>query len=103
MIDIANIVTLSGRLSERPSYSETETGELTAAFWLHRGNNAVWCICRGPAAQSAKRFAHAGIEVLAHGRLTWPSNNHEQPHVLVDRLAFTNPREVAELLGWDLN
>lgn len=100
---MANAVTVSGRLVERPSFSETATGELLAHFWVQNGGNAVWCLCTGPVAENVRRFAHADVEVLVHGRLSWLSGESEQPHVRVNRLAFTNPREVAELLGWGLN
>jgi hypothetical protein len=53
-------------------------------------------------AESLLKFGSAGVEILGHGHLQWFHGDTEQPYVLLDTLGFTNPREVASILGWDL-
>ncbi len=99
---LANSVTVSGRLMERPDFSEIETGKPLARFWLSRGSNQVQCFAAGVMAESLLKFGSAGVEILGHGHLQWFHGDTEQPYVLLDTLGFTNPREVASILGWDL-
>jgi len=95
-------VTVYGRIAERPSMSETERGEPLAHFHVRLGSNEVWCVCVGHLAENVQRFGAVGAEVLGWGRLGWLRGDPERPHVQLDRLAFANPKEVASLLGWDL-
>jgi hypothetical protein len=95
-------VTVVGRIAERPTMSETATGKTLAHFWLQCGDNQVWCMAVGPLAENVRRFGAVGAEVLGWGRLNWLHGQPEQPHVQLDRLAFVNPKEVASILGWDL-
>ncbi len=99
---LANNVTVSGRLMGRPDFSKTETGKPLARFWLVHGNNQVQCFAVGAMAENLLRFGAAGVEVLGHGHLEWFHGDTEQPYVLLDTLAFTSPREVANLMGWHL-
>ena len=103
MIDVANVVTVVGRLVEGPSFSETEDGRLATDFHVRHGENTVWCTAVGAQAESAKRFASAGVEVLISGKLEWLTCDREQPHVRVVTLGYTNPQEVAGMLGLDWN
>jgi len=100
--DELSTVTVCGRIAERPAMSKTERGEPLAHFWVQLGNNRVWCVCVGPLAENVRRFGVVGAEVLGWGRLNWLHGQPEQPHVQLDRLAFVNPKEVASILGWDL-
>ncbi len=95
-------VTVCGRIAERPTMSETECGEPLAHFWIQLGDNHVWCVAVGALAENIRRFGAVGAEVLGWGRLDWLHGQSEQPHVQLDRLAFVNPKEVASILGWDL-
>ena len=95
-------VTVCGRISEKPSLSETERGELLAHFWVQLGDNSVWCVAIGHLADNVQRFGAPGAEVIGWGRLDWPHGQPDQPFVRLERLAFTNPREVAALMNWDM-
>jgi len=99
--ELVNSVTVSGRLVERPDFSETEAGKPLARFWLSHGNNQVQCFAAGVMADNLLKFGAAGVEVLGHGHLEW-FRDDPQPYVQLDRLAFVNPKEVASILGWDL-
>jgi len=99
---LANSVTVSGRLMERPDFSETEAGKPLARFWLSHGSNQVQCFAAGVMAESLLKFGSAGVEILGHGHLEWFHGDTEQPYVLLDTLGFTSPREVANLMGWDM-
>lgn len=96
--EIANRVTVVGRLVERPDFTETETGECVARFWLANGSNQVECFASGVTAESLLRFGKAGVEILGHGHLRWFHGDTEQPYVFLDRLGFTTPTELAELM-----
>lgn len=87
-----------GSLTERPTFSETEAGKTLARFYLAHGSNAVECFAVGPMAESLLRFGRAGVELLGHGHLEWFHGDTEQPYVLLDTIAFTNPTELSELL-----
>lgn len=95
-------VTITGRIAEKPSFSETATGVLLAHFWVELGNNRVWCVCTGWLAENVRRFAHADVEIVGAGVLDWTRDRPEQPHVHLHQLAFANPREIAELKRWSL-
>lgn len=95
---LESTVTLAGELDQRPDLSEDELGVPVATFLIRCGENVVECIARGPVAESLRRWGHGGVEVLAVGRLDWLYRS-ETPVVRVDRLAFSNPAEVAALAG----
>jgi len=95
-------VTIYGRIAQRPTMSETERGEPLAHFWVQSGDNRVWCVCVGHLAENVRRFGAVGAEVLGWGRLDWLHGQSDQPFVRLERLAFTNPREVAALMNWDM-
>jgi len=95
-------VTVCGRISEKPSLSESERGEPLAHFHVLLGDNSVWCVCVGALAENVRRFAHVGVEIVGTGILDWTRDRPEQPHVHLHQLAFVSPREVAELKRWSL-
>lgn len=95
--DAVNTVTIQGQMLGRPSFSETETGQPLADFHVRHGSNTVWCVVVGNIAESLRRHKVFDAEVLATGRLDWLSGSPEQPHVLIQRLAFVDPGELAEL------
>lgn len=95
-------VTVCGRVTERPAMSETERGEPLARFQVQLGENRVWCLCVGHLGANAHRFAAPGVEIVGWGQFDWLNGQPEQPFVHLHRLAFVNPREVAELMEWRL-
>lgn len=95
-------VTVYGRIAERPSMSETARGELLAHFHVVLGSNEIWCVCVGHLASNVQRFGAVGAEVLGWGRLDWPCGQPDRPYVRLGRLAFADPKEVASILGWDV-
>ena len=95
---LVNSVTVSGRLMERPDFSETETGKPLARFWLSHGSNQVQCFAAGVMAESLLKFGSAGVEILGHGHLEWFHGDSAQPYVLLDRLGFVNPAELPEYM-----
>jgi len=95
-------VTITGRISELPSFSETATGVLLAHFHVLLGGNEIWCVATGHLAENVRRFAHVGVEVVGAGVLDWTRDQPERPHVHLHQLAFANPREIAELKRWSL-
>ncbi|MDX9880238.1 MAG: hypothetical protein RBS72_22005 [Sedimentisphaerales bacterium] len=95
-------VTVCGRIAERPTMSETERGELLCHFHVVLGTNEIWCLAVGHLADNVQRFGAVGAEVIGWGRLDWPHGQPDRPYVRLDRLAFCNPKEVGDLLEWDL-
>jgi hypothetical protein len=94
-------LTVTGRIVEQPRFTETVTGDSLAWFCVQLGDNLIECEAVGPLADNLRKFGGVGVEVLGCGRLGWRPGS-ERPHVRLQRLAFTSPKEVAEILGWNL-
>jgi len=97
--EIINDVTIAGVLVARPAFKPHPSRDSQATFSVESGNNIISCVAFGRVAGNLLRFGAAGCEILGQGRLTWPSDSGP-PHVVVERLGFTNPREVAERFRW---
>lgn len=94
---IVNDVTVCGTLSARPIFAET--GGPRATFTIELGTNRVQCVAEGRIAENLLRFGAGGVEVVGQGQLIW-QGGVGPPYVLVERIGFTNPREVGMKMAW---
>lgn len=95
---IVNDITICGCLSARPSFKSHPCWDSEATFTVECGSNTVPCVAYGRVAGNLLRFGVAGAEVFGRGQLVWPGDG--KPHVVVEQIAFANPREIAEKFRW---
>jgi single-strand DNA-binding protein len=111
-----NIITLSGRLTERPGKKETETGTAVAEFSLqttHRweepqpGEKTEYWPCHavGYPANSVCKYGRRGVEVVVVGRIEQRSlpcedgGTDQQVYIRVEAIGYLSPEKVAAANG----